>query len=58
MSIPKARAIGYAGPPNEKAALAWSKYILVDMFAKACSTDTPQAAAAWAETEYKQIYGG
>jgi multiple sugar transport system substrate-binding protein len=53
---PKVRSIGFAGPPNQKASLAWSKYIVVDMFAKACSTDTPEAAAAWAENELKQVY--
>ena len=27
--------VGWPGPPNEKASLAWSKYIVVDTFAKA-----------------------
>ncbi len=53
---PKVRGIGYAGPPTQKASLSWSKFIVVDMFAKACSGETPEAAAAWAENELKQVY--
>ncbi len=53
---PAVRTIGYPGPPNAKAGLAWSKYIIVDMFAKACQGDTPEAAVAWAENELKQVY--
>jgi multiple sugar transport system substrate-binding protein len=54
---PKARAIGWPGPPDQKAGLAWSKYVLVDMFAKALQGDSPESAVAWAEGEYRQIYG-
>jgi multiple sugar transport system substrate-binding protein len=53
---PKVRTIGWPGPPSQKAGLAWSKYIIVDMFAKACQGDTPEAAVAWAESELKQVY--
>jgi multiple sugar transport system substrate-binding protein len=53
---PNVRTIGWPGPPNEKAGLAWSKYILVDMFGKACQGDSPEAAVAWAENELKQAY--
>jgi multiple sugar transport system substrate-binding protein len=51
-----ARTLGWPGPPNQKAGLAWSKYIIVDMFARAIQGDTPEAAVAWAETELKAIY--
>lgn len=52
----KARWPGWPGPPTQKAALAWSKYIIVDMFAKAAQGESPEAAVAWAESELKQIY--
>lgn len=51
-----ARTLGWPGPPNQKAGLAWSKYIVVDMFARAIQGDTPEAAVAWAESELKAIY--
>jgi multiple sugar transport system substrate-binding protein len=50
------RAPGFPGPFNQKAGLAQSKYIIVDMFAKAVQGDSPEAAVAWAENELKQIY--
>jgi multiple sugar transport system substrate-binding protein len=50
------RLAGYAGPPTPAAAEAVSKYLLVDMFAKACTGQlTPRDAVAWAEKEYEQI---
>ena len=51
-----ARTLGWPGPPNQKAGLAWTKYIIVDMFARAIQGDRPEAAVAWAETELKAIY--
>jgi multiple sugar transport system substrate-binding protein len=51
-----ARTLGWPGPPSQKAGLAWSKYIVVDMFARAIQGDTPEAAVAWAESELKSIY--
>ena len=51
-----ARTLGWPGPPNQKAGLAWSKFIIVDMFARAIQGDSPAAAVAWAETELKSIY--
>jgi multiple sugar transport system substrate-binding protein len=50
------RAPGHAGPFNQKAGLAQSKYIIVDMFAKAVQGDSPESAVAWAENELKQAY--
>jgi multiple sugar transport system substrate-binding protein len=52
-----ARPLGYPGPADQKTAVVQSKYIVVDMFAKAVQGDTPEAAVAWAENEMQQIYG-
>ena len=50
------RVEGYAGPPTPAAADAVSKYIMVDMFAQACTGQmTPKDAVAWAERQYQQI---
>jgi multiple sugar transport system substrate-binding protein len=50
------RLEGYAGPPTPAAAEAVSKYLLVDMFAKACTGQLkPKAAVEWATKEYEQI---
>jgi multiple sugar transport system substrate-binding protein len=50
------RLEGYAGPPTPAAAEAVSKYILVDMFAKACTRQMkPAEAVKWAAKEYEQI---
>jgi multiple sugar transport system substrate-binding protein len=48
---------GYAGPPNEKAALAWSKYIVVDTFARAIQSGDAKAAVEWGAEQLKRIYG-
>ena len=52
-----ARALGYPGQADQKVSLVQSKYIIVDMFAKAVQGESPEAAVAWAETEMKQAYG-
>ena len=49
---------GYAGPPNEKAALAWSKFIVVDTFAKAVQSGDAKASIEWGAEQLKRIYGG
>ena len=51
------RHFGYSGPASRKAAEAWSKYIIVDMFAKAVQGTPPQEAIKWATRELKQVYG-
>ena len=51
-----ARTVGWPGPPNQKAGLAWSKYIVVDMFARAIQGESPEAAVKWAEGEMKAVY--
>jgi len=48
---------GYAGPPNEKSALAWSKYIIVDTYAKALQTGEAKAAVEWGAEQLKRVYG-
>jgi multiple sugar transport system substrate-binding protein len=50
------RFAGYAGPSNRKAAEAISKYILVDMYAKAVQGMAPEDAVKWAHGELVKIY--
>jgi len=52
-----ARPLGFPGPPDQKVSLVQSKYIIVDMFAKAVQGESPEAAVAWAEKEMKEAYG-
>jgi multiple sugar transport system substrate-binding protein len=47
---------GYAGPPNDKAALAWSKYIVVDTFARAVQSGDAKAAVEWGADQLKRVY--
>jgi multiple sugar transport system substrate-binding protein len=50
------RLAGHAGPPTPAAAEAVSKYILVDMFGKACTGQlTAEEAVDWAAGQYEQI---
>jgi multiple sugar transport system substrate-binding protein len=48
---------GYAGPSGKKAGEALSKYIIVDMYAKAVQGMPAEEAVKWAETELKKVYG-
>jgi len=48
---------GHAGPPSAKASEVYSKYIVVDMYAKAIQGMSAEDAAKWAESELKRIYG-
>jgi multiple sugar transport system substrate-binding protein len=50
------RFFGFAGPPSAKATEVYSKYIIVDLFAKAIQGMKPEEAVSWAETELKKIY--
>ncbi len=50
------RFAGYAGPANRKAAEAISKYILVDMYAKAVQGMPAEDAVKWAHGELVKIY--
>jgi multiple sugar transport system substrate-binding protein len=51
------RVIGYAGPPSAKATEVYSKYIIVDMYAKAVQGMKAEDAVKWAAGELKKIYG-
>jgi multiple sugar transport system substrate-binding protein len=51
-----ARQVGHAGPPGRKATEVLSKYIIVDMFAKAIQGMRPEDAVAWAAAELTKIY--
>ena len=53
---PFGRLAGYAGPPNRKAAEVVSKYIVVDMYAKAIQGMAPEEAAKWAHSEVVKAY--
>jgi len=56
-AVRQARMLGYAGPPSAQATEAYTKYIIVDMYAKAASGTKAEDAVAWAESELKKIYG-
>jgi multiple sugar transport system substrate-binding protein len=51
-----ARQVGYAGPAGRKATEVLSKYIFVDMYAKAIQGMRAEEAVAWAAGELKKIY--
>ena len=51
------RVFGYAGPPSAKATEVYSKYIIVDMFAKAVQGMKAEDAVKWAAGELQKIYG-
>jgi ABC-type glycerol-3-phosphate transport system substrate-binding protein len=51
------RLLGYAGPPNQKAAEVQTKYIIVDMYAKAIQGMDAQASVKAAHDELVKIYG-
>ncbi len=50
------RMFGWAGPSSGKATEAYSKFIIVDMYAKAAQGMAPADALRWAESELKKIY--
>lgn len=51
------RLAGYAGPPGRAAAEVGTKYIIVDMYAKAVQGMKAEDAVAWATSELKKVYG-
>jgi len=53
----KTRAFGYAGPSTAGATQAYSKYIIVDMYAKAVQGMKAEDAVKWAQGELVKIYG-
>ena len=50
------RLMGYAGPSSRQAAVVLSKYIIVDMFAKAVQGMPAEDAVKWAEAECLKAY--
>jgi len=50
------RLVGYAGPPNRKAAEVVTKYIIVDMYAKAIQGTPAEEAVKGAHDELVKIY--
>jgi multiple sugar transport system substrate-binding protein len=51
------RVIGFAGPPSGKATEVYTKYVIVDMYAKAVQGMKPEDSVKWAAGELKKIYG-
>jgi multiple sugar transport system substrate-binding protein len=49
--------LGWPGPPNQKASLAYAKYIVVDTFAKCIQGADPKATVEWGAEELKRAYG-
>jgi multiple sugar transport system substrate-binding protein len=57
-NVPKqGRLTGYAGPPDRAAAEVQTKYIIIDMYAKAVQGMKPEDSVNWAAKELKSIYG-
>jgi multiple sugar transport system substrate-binding protein len=52
------RIFGHEGPSSAKATEAFSKYIVVDMYAKAVQGMKAEDAVKWAEGELKKVYEG
>lgn len=52
----KGRLGGYAGPPDRRSAEVVSKYIIVDMYAKAIQGMPAEEAAKWAHGEVARVY--
>src|SRR5882762_11102319 len=52
----KGRLAGYAGPPGRASAEAITKYIMVDMYAKAVQGMPAEDAVKWAHEELVKIY--
>jgi multiple sugar transport system substrate-binding protein len=50
--------IGHAGPASAKATEAYSKYVIVNMYAHAVQGMKAEDAVKWAEGELKKIYEG
>jgi multiple sugar transport system substrate-binding protein len=55
-AVRKTFAFGHPGPASAKATEAYSKYIIVDMYAKAVQGTKAEDAVSWAEGELKKIY--
>jgi multiple sugar transport system substrate-binding protein len=51
------RLLGYAGPPNRQAAEVQTKYIIVDMYARAIQGMDADESVKVAHGEVAKIYG-
>jgi multiple sugar transport system substrate-binding protein len=49
---------GWPAPPNRQLAESVAKYVVVDMFAKACTGTPTKEAIKTAEAQLKEIYRG
>ena len=52
----KGQLAGYAGPPDRRSGEVVSKYIVVDMYAKAIQGMPAEDAAKWAHGEVAKVY--
>ena len=55
-SLKTSRLHGWPGPPSHAMSESVAKYVLVDMFAKACRGDSTKDVIATASAQLKQIY--
>ena len=55
-AVRQARMLGAQGPATAKATESYTKYIIVDMYAKAVQGMKAEDAVKWAEGELKKIY--
>ncbi|MGH7264419.1 MAG: ABC transporter substrate-binding protein [Candidatus Rokuibacteriota bacterium] len=55
-AVRQARMLGHAGPATAHATEVYTKYIIVDMYAKAAGGTKAEDAVKWAESELKKIY--
>lgn len=51
-----ARNKGYAGPSNQQAALSFSRYVVVDTFARALESGDAEGAIQWGADQLERIY--
>jgi multiple sugar transport system substrate-binding protein len=55
-SLKTSRMHGWPGPPSQALSESVAKYVIVDMFAKACRGDSTKDVIATAVSQLKQIY--
>ena len=53
----RGRMLGHAGPATANATQAYSKYIIVDMYAQALQGKSAEDCVKWAQAELVKIYG-
>ena len=57
-SLANAHLLGWPAPPNRQLAESIAKYIVVDMFAGACTGKSTKEVIKTAEAQLKEIYKG